>query len=195
MGQVDPQLTPSDAQTMAGAMVYGYRQVYGVDPPRNESWIYPLAVSSLETAHWTAMYNWNAGNITTNGSGDWYYNPGVTVDLKFISYRDAGSGARGEISWLKSHGVQQYADDGDLAGFQAAMTSSGYGGGTYPSLSALVSQLSSIQPANYTPPWFVVDKRIVWAGVGVGAGVYAAWIAMELLGTPSWAPRWVKAVT
>ena len=195
MSQVDASLTPSDAQTMAGAMVYGYRQVYGKDPPRNESWIYPLAVSSLETAHWASMYNWNAGNITTLGNGtDWYYNPGVTVNLKFLSYRDAGSGAAGEIGWLKSHGVQQYADDGDLSGFQSAMTSSGYGGGTYPSLSALVASLSSVKPSNYTPPFIVLNK-LQWAGVAVGAGAWAAWLAMEIYGVPRWAPRWVKAIT
>lgn len=176
-------------------MVYGYRQVFGRDPPRNESWLYPLAVSALETAHWTAMYNWNAGNITTLGSGDWFYNPGVTVNLKFISYRDAGAGARGEINWLATHGVLAHADDGDLAGFQAAMSSSGYGGGTYPDISATVTALSNVKPSNYTPPWFVIDRRVAWAGVGVGAGLWATWLAMEIYGVPRWAPRWVKAIT
>jgi hypothetical protein len=186
---------------MAGAMVYGYRQVYGKDPPRNESWIYPLAVSSLETAHWTAMYNWNAGNITSPNCGisDWYYNPGVTVNLKFISFRDAGTGSQCEIHWLAGNNpsktnVQQYADDGDLAGFQSAMSTSGYGGGTYPSLAGLVSTLSSVKPSNYTPP-FIVLSKLQWAGVGVGAGCWAAWLAMELYGVPRWAPRWVKAIT
>ena len=47
----------------------------------------------------------------------------------------------------------------------------------------------------YSPPWFGVDKRIVWAGLAVGAGAYATWIAMELYGVPRWAPRWVRRIT
>lgn len=43
--------------------------------------------------------------------------------------------------------------------------------------------------------WSVNWRKAGWAALGVGAGAYAAWIAMELYGVPRWAPKWVKRIT
>jgi hypothetical protein len=178
MSQVAAALTPSDAKTMAGAMVWGYRKATGRNPSSVESWLYPLAVSSLETAHWTAMYNYNAGNITTSGNEDWYANPGVTMNLKFIAYDNAGAGCEGEISWLNSHGVLQHADAGDYSGFMSAMTASGYGGaGNYPDLQNIISNLSHVVPGGYSP-YFGNSRKLLdvalMAGGIIALGAFAA---------------------
>lgn len=181
MSQVSPQLTPSDAKTMASAMVWGYQKAVGRSPVSVESWLYPLAVSSLETAHWTAMYNYNAGNITTAGNENWYTNPGVTVNLKFIAYDNAGAGCEGEISWLNSHGVLKYADTGDYPGFMSAMTASGYGGsGNYPDLQSIINNLSSIVPGGYSP-YFGGSKRILDVALMAGGIIALGAVAAETI--------------
>jgi hypothetical protein len=37
--------------------------------------------------------------------------------------------------------------------------------------------------------------KVGWAAVGVGAGLWATWLAMEIYGVPRWAPSWVKRIT
>ena len=159
MGQVAPLPMQSDAATVAGAIMWAYGQLKGEPPPRVESWLWPLALSSNETAAWrdprsasnkAGLYNWNLGNVTTNGSGvDWYLNPAVTNGLKFASYPDAGAGALAMMKVLDHLGGLAAADAGDWNAWQ--VTLSKYLGSSYPDLSALVSRLSSTVPAPYGP--------------------------------------------
>ena len=106
---------------------------------RQESWLYPLAASSLETAHWTQLYNHNVGNVT--GGKAWYTNPHVGTSLKFRSFPSLVAGARGMLGALKAHGALDAADAGDRAAFQTAMNAYLGTGQTYPDLSGVIAQL------------------------------------------------------
>src|SRR5271165_6823050 len=131
--QVSAQLTTSDAASVAGAIVWAYTQMRGAPPVSKNSWLYPLALSSNETAHWTKMYNWNVGAVTTLGtSGDWFSNPLVTNGLKFSSYPDLGTGCAAMLRTLQADGGLAAADAGNEAGFQTALNAYLGGGSTYP---------------------------------------------------------------
>jgi hypothetical protein len=180
MTQVAATLTPSDVSSVAGAFVYAYKILFGRDPPRPESWIYPLSVSALETAHWSQMYNWNAGNVTdgtchgrVRGDVGTYRNPHVTDALNFSAFSSLGEGARAEMATLLCMGAMDAADAGDLAGFQHALQTGCYAGCVpYPDLSAYVRQFRNVVPSNYFPNSrkFVIAGSIVILG---GALAYA----------------------
>lgn len=175
MSQYAAKLTPSDASTVAGALVWAYQKVTGHAPVRIESWLYPLALSSNETAAWTSLFNWNAGNITTLGvTTDWYSNPKVTNGLKFVNYKTLGAGCVGLMGWLFSHGLLTPADNGDYDSFMSGLDSSGYAGTNYPALSGLVSSLYETVPKRY---WEITTYTAVAAGIGIlGSAAAIAWL-------------------
>lgn len=168
MTQVSAELTPSDAPTVAGAFIYAYQQIFGQSPPRTESWLYPLCVSALETARWTAMYNWNAGNVTdgtchgrVRGDVGTYRNPHVTDALNFSAFSSLGAGAIAEIATLSCMGAMHAADAGDLGSFQYALETGCYAGcQPYPDLSAYVTRFQNVVPSAY----FAGSSKLVIAG-------------------------------
>lgn len=182
MGQVAAEPMSSNAAAVAGAIEWAYQQLKGATPPRRESWLWPLAVSSNETAAWrdprtaanhAGLYNSNVGNVTTLGSGvDWYYNPAVTNGLKFTSYADLGAGALGMMKVLQRVGALAAADNADSGAFQAALNT--YLGGTYPSMAGLIAHLSSTTPT----PWGgspTVSPAVASRGrdLAIGVGIVA----------------------
>lgn len=147
-GQVPAALTPgiaaSDVKT---ALVLAYTTKMGSAPPREESWLWPLAVSSLETAHWTQLYNFNAGNVVwTPKMGPWYLNPHVTSGLKFRSFPGLVQGARAMLDTMSQWGALQGADAGDAATFQQGMNGylDGGKGAVYPDVTATAQALAHL---------------------------------------------------
>jgi len=132
-GEVPATLTPANASQVANAIVSALRTM-GRSVKRQESWLYPLAVSQFETdtppRQWRQLYNSNVGNVTATGGGSWYRNPHVTVDLRFRSYPSLASGAKGMLTAMQHAGALDAADKGDLPGFLQKMDSynKGYAG-------------------------------------------------------------------
>jgi hypothetical protein len=149
-------LTPASASDVAAAIVAGLKSM-GRPIVRQESWLFPLAVSRLETAQWKKMWNNNAGNVSAwdRKKQDWFINPevherdssGNEVVHYFRSFATLTDGARAMLGAINRHGGLNPADAGDLAGFQAAMTK--YLGNKdangnlvpYPDLSGIVASL------------------------------------------------------
>lgn len=183
MTQVAAQLTPSDAPTVAGAFVWAYQALTGNAPPARESWLYPLALSAFETAHWKALWNFNLGNVTNGacrgavqGDRGYYTNPHVTVPLQFSAWSSLGAGARGELQTLQCMGALAAADRADYAGFMQALESGCYAGCVpYPSLAATIDGLAGTVPATYSPG---LSRGAVLAGLAIAAlgGAAAFWI-------------------
>lgn len=111
--RVPERVTPLSESDIARFLYAGYRQLFGVEPSADEmagAW----AQVAIETSHGKRMKNYNFGNIATSGAGPDYYalevdervgrNPDVwkTIALKFVSFDNALSGARGYWSVLAS---------------------------------------------------------------------------------------------
>ena len=204
MSQVSAVPMQSDARTVAGALVWAYQQLKGAPPPRAESWLWPLALSAFETAHWRqadpsaasysargGLYNYNLGNVTTTGaSGDWFLDPAVTNGLRFASYDSLGAGALAMLKTLQHLGGLQAADTGDWAGWQAALNA--YLGSTYPDLTATIQSLSGTVPAGYVArapvPWGAVALA---SAIVLGSGAVAYYM---VYGVPELAlPRFARS--
>ena len=152
--QVAAVATPSDAATMAGALAWAYQQVTGRSPPSRSSWMIPLAQSSFETAHWSQMYNWNAGYISQPNSSQPFYYRGSNP-VPFAVYPNIGAGAVALMAWLQKHGGLAAADNNDLGAYTSALRSGGYLGnnGDYATYAAGIANLmdayASVSPRLY----------------------------------------------
>lgn len=145
-GQVPARLTPATAAQVAGAIVRALTRIKGQLPASTSSWLFPLALAANETASFSQLYNWNVGNVLVVGTHDWFANPHVTVPLRFADCTSLDDGALMMLRVLDRFGGLAAADAGDLAAFQVALN--GYlGGGTYPSIAALVASLGAVVPA------------------------------------------------
>jgi hypothetical protein len=149
--QFDAQLTPASPADVAGTFVWAYGQVFNTTPNQTD-WLYPLAQSALETAHWTAMWNYNAGNITT--TGDYIVLPGNSRHFK--PYDTLGAGCLDMVHWLNSHHVMRYADSGDLGGYVDQLKATNYAGdadyGKYQAgMQRYVALYGNLNPAGYVP--------------------------------------------
>jgi hypothetical protein len=112
MGQVATITTRASAAEVLGgilaALPQGAPQIAGA---------IITAQSADETASWTAMHNWNVGNVTTANPNvdDWMLqgsNP-----IKFRAFPDLASGAAAMVAWLSTRGVLPFAYAGDIAGY------------------------------------------------------------------------------
>jgi hypothetical protein len=128
-GEVPAVLTPANASQVAAAILQAMKEM-GRKPVRQESWLYPLAVSQFETdvppRSWRQLYNYNVGNVT--GGKSWYTNPHVGKSYKFHAYGSLLEGARGMLGVMQHIGALDAADRGDMDSFCKAMVpySSGY---------------------------------------------------------------------
>jgi hypothetical protein len=174
VGQIAAVVTESDAETVAGAFIWAYDRLTGQAPPRRESWVYPLAVASLETAHFVSMYDYNPGNITdgtcggrVRGTAGWYANPLVTAPLRFAAFRTLGEGCLGELETLSCMGALAAADRGDYGGFMGALETGCYAGCTpYPDLSGVIAQYNALVPKRYSP---MTNGQALAIGAGIVA--------------------------
>lgn len=180
MAQLDAELTPALPADVAGAFVWAYRQLFGKAPNKTD-WLYPLAQSALETAHWAAMWNWNAGNVTT--LGDYILLPGNP--LHFKSYSTLGDGCLGMLQWLNAHGVMGAAHNDDLDAYVAALKVGAYLGeqGNYASyqagIASYITKYSTLNPAGYINFPALSTKRVLVAALLAG-GVIWLWRTDEL---------------
>ena len=128
-GEVPAVPTPANASQVAAAIVQALREM-GRKQVRQESWLFPLAVSQFETdvppRNWRQLYNYNVGNVT--GGKSWYTNPHVGKSYKFHAYASLLDGAHGMLGVMQRIGALDAADRGDMAAFCKAMIpySSGY---------------------------------------------------------------------
>ena len=142
-GEVSARLTPANASQVASAIVRALRAM-GRPVARQESWLYPLAVSALETASWKKLWNDNVGNVSAYDTKRqaWYRNPEVTETHYFRAFSSLDAGARAMLETIQRYGGLTSADAADLPGFQVAMTRYlSNPGKSYPDLSSLVASL------------------------------------------------------
>jgi hypothetical protein len=193
MGQVANLRTPlTYAQALGTLLAAGA-------PPAGLLMI--AAQSAVETAGWQAMNNYNFGNVTPSASQiaagiDWMTQN--VPNMRFISYSDPVSGAKGMLGWLQTHGLLAYAAANDLTGYMGKLSAGCYLGcigNTDPSngrtisqtdydnyragISAWMSKLSKVAPA--APPMVVASNLmgpvlLGLAGLG-GIGLLAAYDA------------------
>jgi len=86
------------------------------------------AQSAVETNHWTAMWHWNFGNVSTaDPATDYQILPSRPPNpIHFKVYSSPEQGARDYVAWLRKRGVLDYALRNDLAGYGAHLKSGGY---------------------------------------------------------------------
>jgi hypothetical protein len=170
-----PRRTRSDAPTMLRAMLEAYRRVVGREPVSVGSYALPTAVSSLETAQWDQMWDWNAGNITTTSPN--YSLRGGANPLHFKRYASLAAGAMDLVHWLSVHGAIEAADAQDVDAFAAAMQRGCYAGcepSVYSSGDALAGQLSRLVGS---APALSDGAKFAWVG-----GSFVAALGMAAAG-------------
>ena len=123
-GQVPAVPTPANASKIAAAIVSALRSM-GRKVVRQESWLFPLAVSQFETdvppRSWRQLYNFNVGNVRIWKQGQrWYENP-HEPGAKSLACDSLTHGARMMLDAMQKHGVLDAADTGDLPAFLLAM--------------------------------------------------------------------------
>lgn len=110
-------------------------------PPSALYWA--AAQSALETATWSAMWNWNVGNITTKGRV-YVLLPGL--GQHFAAYASLEAGARAFVGYLDSHHVLEATSLEDycarLDAIPYATAPGGYTG-KLATMRALVASLSA----------------------------------------------------
>lgn len=179
--QVQRVLTRSTATEVLGAMSWAYRRVTGVVPPTFYSILLPTAQSALETSSWRAMWNWNAGNVTTaDGVKDSWISltdiASSTSGLKFKAYKDLGAGCEDMLRFLAKHNILQLATNGDIGAYVNGLAAAWYAGkpgapgsadyGAYAStMMGLANQFKSTIPTPYG------RNLSIAASLGIGAAV------------------------
>jgi len=142
VGQVDAVKTPATPGEVAGAMLRAYARVTGTGPTTETGYLMPLAQSAFETGHWKSMFNWNTGNVTSSGAGDWVYE--YAGSLRFQAYASLDDGATSHVAFLKHCGALGAMDAGDVHGFVEALRACKYIGSDEASYQALEASLPSI---------------------------------------------------
>jgi hypothetical protein len=132
------------------------------------------AQSALETAGWSAMWNWNFGNITTTGS-DYVTLPGNA--LHFQAYASEAEGASAFIAYLRAKGLLGLT--GDLAAYVERLKEINYAGdtdyGAYEAgIARWITQLGGVVP---------VSPGLISAPVALGAAAAGVW---------AWRAGWIE---
>jgi hypothetical protein len=154
------------------------------------------AQSALETAGWTAMWNYNFGNITT-ASSDYVLLPGNA--LHFKPYGSIAAGASDFVDYLTKRGLLPFAENGDLQGYVDRLQAIGYAGnadyGAYASgMRSWLHRLGGVVPA-FPMSQAVLAGSILLLGTAVAWGIHeggfeAAWRAIDRT-TLKWTERLV----
>jgi hypothetical protein len=120
MSQTTAVRTPSSYDAITEALVNA-----GV--PTVNSVRILAAQSAFETAGWTAMWNWNLGNILAANSTtqQWVAQSAETLDAgyHYLAFNSLDEGAAYYFHWLNGKGVLGYADAGDIDGYASALQS------------------------------------------------------------------------
>lgn len=126
---------------MAQGILEGWKDLFG-DTPTKEQVSLVLAQNDLETGHRKSMWNFNVGNITTDGKGQYDYfddlktneqtSPGVwkKMNLKYRAYPTLKDGVKDYLKFLSANkryaGAWQHIVHPDPVAFSKALKQSGY---------------------------------------------------------------------
>lgn len=100
---------------MAQAIIEAWRDLFG-KPPTKEQVSIILAQNALETGHRKSMYNYNIGNLTTNGKNQYDFYDDLTTDeqvepgkwvkknLKYRAYPNLKDGVKDYLNLLRGKG-------------------------------------------------------------------------------------------
>lgn len=200
--QVAAQLTPSDAATVAGAMIWAYQRVTGRAPVSQDDWLMPLAQSAFETANWSALTHWNVGFISQPDASRPYFYRGINP-VPFAVYATLGQGCVAMMRWLQSRGALIGADHGDLAVYVDGLRSGGYLGkngdyvGYQNGIASMMLRYTNVVPTPYGegPMSNLSTPKAVALGVGLiaAAGVAAYMIHPTLFTGPSKRRSWPRS--
>lgn len=103
--------TPVSEPQMAQAIIQAWRELFGTIPSKAQVSLI-LAQNNLETGHRASMYNYNIGNLTTDGNGPFNFyddlttdeqiNPGVwkKKNLKYRAYTSLKDGVKDYLKLL-----------------------------------------------------------------------------------------------
>lgn len=91
---------------MAGALIQAWTDMFGRSPTKEQITML-LAQNSLETGSRKSMWNYNVGNITTNGQGQFDYIDDLVPGLKFRAYHNLNEGAKDYLKLLSSNHYSQ----------------------------------------------------------------------------------------
>src|SRR5574339_270958 len=138
--RVERVRTPVSESQMADAIIRVWRTKFGSNPSK-EQVAMVLAQNDLETGHRKSMWNFNVGNITTDGKGGFDYfddlttdeqiSPGVwkKMNLKYRAYPDLDGGVKDYINLLSGGRYTkawQHILNPDPASFSKALKEAGY---------------------------------------------------------------------
>ena len=139
--RVDRIKTDVSESQMAKAIIECWKKIFGEEPFKEQISMV-LAQNALETGHRKSMYNYNVGNITTNGKGSFDFyddlqtseqtSPGVweKKNLKYRAYPSLNDGVYDYLKFLS--GSPRYANawqhilNPNPAEFSKALKKGGY---------------------------------------------------------------------
>lgn len=125
---------------MADAISIGWKELFGVSPSKQQVAMV-LAQNALETGHRKSMWNYNVGNITTDGKGSYDYFDDLTTDeqikpgtwkkmnLKYRAYPSLEAGVKDYLKFIsgKRYGkAWKHILNPNPAEFSKALKSAGY---------------------------------------------------------------------
>ena len=132
--------TPISESQMTQAVIEAWEQLFGNTPTKQQVGLV-MAQNSLETGHRKSMWNYNVGNITTDGTGVYDYfddlttseqiKPGVwkKMNLKYRSYPTLMEGVKDYLRFISGKRYSkawQNIMDPDPVAFSKALKESGY---------------------------------------------------------------------
>lgn len=125
---------------MAQAISEGWRELFGTTPSQDQVAMV-LAQNALETGHRKSMWNYNIGNITTDGKGKYNYFDDLTTDeqmkpgvwqkknLKYRAYPSLRDGVLDYLKFISSKrysGAWKYILNPDPVAFSKSLKEAGY---------------------------------------------------------------------
>lgn len=129
--------TPVSSTEMSGALIKAWKNLFDTTPTKEQLAVV-MAQNNLETGHRKSMYNFNVGNITTDGfSGIPYFDdletneqikPGIweKANLKYRAYPNLDAGVLDYLKFIKRRPAFKYVLSGDPGSFSKSLKMSGY---------------------------------------------------------------------
>ncbi len=115
---------------MASAIISAWTELFGTQPTKEQVSMM-LAQNALETGNRKSMWNYNVGNLTTDGKGSFDFIDDVVPGLKFRAYTSLEEGAKDYLKLLNSKNYSnalQHIVNPDPVAFSKALKRAGYYG-------------------------------------------------------------------
>jgi hypothetical protein len=122
--------TPVSETQMASAIMQAWEEMFGHTPTKEQVNLV-LAQNALETGNRNSMWNFNVGNITTNGQCSFDYIDDLVPHLKFRAYRNLEDGTKDYLKLLSGKNYSQawqHIIHPDPVQFSKALGRAGYYG-------------------------------------------------------------------